>query len=58
MQAQIRQGINASYNGGFSHTQAKKSSQQLKLPGARAVTVDDLPSDISDDEWGEIQKFG
>ena len=30
----------------------------MKLPGGRSVTVDDFPSDISDDEWGEIQKFG
>ena len=30
----------------------------MKLPGARSVAVEDLPSDISDDEWGEIQKFG
>ena len=22
------------------------------------MAVEDLPSDISDDEWGEIQKFG
>lgn len=28
------------------------------MPGARSVAVEDLPSDISDDEWGEIQKFG
>ena len=24
----------------------------------RGAAIDDLPSDISDDEWGEIQKFG
>jgi len=24
----------------------------------RPVEVEDLPSDISEDEWGEIQKFG
>ena len=30
----------------------------MRLPGARSVAVEDLPSDISDDEWGEIQKFG
>lgn len=24
----------------------------------RAIVVEDLPSDISEDEWGEIQKFG
>ena len=30
----------------------------MKLPGARSVQVEDLPSDISEDEWGEIQKFG
>jgi len=30
-----------------------------KVPGEnRAVEVEDLPSDISADEWGEIQKFG
>ena len=28
------------------------------MPGARSVDVEDLPSDISDDEWGEIQKYG
>ena len=47
--------INHSYNDGFSKTQKK---QHIKLPGARSVAVEDLPSDISDDEWGEIQKFG
>jgi len=26
--------------------------------GYRAEEVEDMPSDISDDEWGEIQKFG
>jgi len=26
--------------------------------GIRTVEVEDLPSDISADEWGEIQKFG
>ena len=31
---------------------------KAKAPNARSVVVDDLPSDISDDEWGEIQKFG
>ena len=30
----------------------------MELPGARSVQVEDLPSDISEDEWGEIQKFG
>ena len=30
-----------------------------KLPdGVRTVEVENMPSDISDDEWGEIQKFG
>lgn len=24
----------------------------------RGQDVEDLPSDISEDEWGEIQKFG
>ena len=24
----------------------------------RGADVEDLPSDISEDEWGEIQKFG
>ena len=24
----------------------------------RGALVEDLPSDISEDEWGEIQKFG
>ena len=38
----------------------KLSGQKLrKLPdGARTVEVENMPSDISDDEWGEIQKFG
>ncbi len=26
--------------------------------GVKSVEVDDIPSDISADEWGEIQKFG
>ena len=26
--------------------------------GIRSVEVDDIPSDISADEWGEMQKFG
>lgn len=26
--------------------------------GTKAVEVENMPSDISDDEWGEIQKFG
>lgn len=55
IQGKVQQGINASYNGGFNHTQGKS---HMKLPGARAIPVDDLPSDISADEWGEIQKFG
>lgn len=25
---------------------------------AHVVEVENMPSDISDDEWGEIQKFG
>ena len=30
-----------------------------KIPGGvRSVEVENIPSDISDDEWGEIQKFG
>ena len=38
----------------------KMSGQKLrKLPGhTRTVEVENMPSDISDDEWGEIQKFG
>ena len=51
-----RPGINQSYNDGFSKTQ--KRHGDVRLPGARSVAVEDLPSDISDDEWGEIQKFG
>ena len=49
-------GNNVSMSGApFSQTQKKS---HMKLPGGRSVTVDDFPSDISDDEWGEIQKFG
>ena len=48
---------NMSYNEGFSKT-SKKKKHDIRLPGARSVDVEDLPSDISDDEWGEIQKFG
>ena len=30
-----------------------------RIPGGnKVVEVENLPSDISDDEWGEIQKFG
>ena len=30
-----------------------------KLPGGvETIQVENMPSDISDDEWGEIQKFG
>ena len=30
-----------------------------KLPdNVRMVEVENMPSDISDDEWGEVQKFG
>lgn len=35
-----------------------RRSVKGKAPGARQIPVEDLPSDISDDEWGEIQKFG
>ena len=35
-----------------------RPSVKGKAPGARQIPVEDLPSDISDDEWGEIQKFG
>jgi hypothetical protein len=35
-----------------------RGSVKGKAPGARQIPVEDLPSDISDDEWGEIQKFG
>lgn len=48
---------NMSYNEGFSKT-SKKKKHDIRLPGARSVDVEDLPSDISDDEWGEIQKYG
>lgn len=44
-------------SGGLSGQIAKRNTS-VKLPGARSVQVDDLPSDISEDEWGEIQKFG
>ena len=38
----------------------KLSGNKLRaLPdGTRKVEVEDIPSDISLDEWGEIQKFG
>ena len=40
--------------------ETKLSNKKLrKLPdGVRTVEVEDVPSDISADEWGEIQKFG
>ena len=49
--------------GKFPHNttrSTKMSGQKLrKLPdGVRTVEVENMPSDISDDEWGEIQKFG
>ena len=36
------------------------TAQKLRrIPGkAEAVQVEDMPSDISEDEWGEIQRFG
>lgn len=38
---------------------AKNGGQKYKaLIKPRDVTVDDLPSDLSMDEWGEIQKYG
>ena len=36
----------------------KKIRQVAGGIGVRSVEVDDIPSDISADEWGEIQKFG
>ncbi len=35
----------------------KKIRQANQAIGAKPVEVDDIPSDISADEWGEIQKF-
>ena len=40
-------------SGGLSGQIAKRNTS-VKLPGARSVQVEDLPSDISEDEWGEI----
>lgn len=35
------------------------SAAKLKaLIKPREVQIDDLPSDISNDEWGEIQRYG
>ena len=61
----------ASFNAGMrnqekSHTQQVNSQRSTKLSNQRirknndgkAIEVEDLPSDISEDEWGEIQKFG
>lgn len=40
-------------------TKKEASDQKYKaLIKPRDVTVDDLPSDLSMDEWGEIQKYG
>ena len=41
-------------------TQSVTASQRnnFMLRGKRNAQVEDLPSDISEDEWGEIQKFG
>ena len=36
----------------------KKMRQAGGGIGVKSVEVDDIPSDISADEWGEIQKFG
>lgn len=39
--------------------QTKLSSDKKGLAkGGRSVDVERLPSDIGEDEWGEIQKFG
>ena len=37
---------------------SKKIRQPTMGVGVRSVEIDDIPSDISADEWGEIQKFG
>jgi len=34
----------------------KIGQEQTQRP--LAMTIDDLPSDISADEWGEVQKYG
>ena len=34
------------------------ASPNKNLIKARTATVEDLPSDLSDDEWGEVQKYG
>ena len=36
----------------------RRKNSDVRLPGARDLPVEDLPSDISDDEWGEIHAFG
>ena len=36
----------------------KRIRQAATGIGVKSVEVDDIPSDISADEWGEIQKFG
>lgn len=49
-------------HGGIQSTRSTKLSGVTKarrIPGAnKVVEVENMPSDISDDEWGEIQKFG
>jgi len=34
------------------------ADKKSRVKGGRTVDVENLPSDISEDEWGEIQKFG
>lgn len=46
-------------HGGSASQRSARPQKLRKLPdGVNAVEVENMPSDISDDEWGEIQKFG
>jgi len=52
----------ASFTIGIGSTRSTKVggvTKPRRIPGnTKVVDVENLPSDISDDEWGEIQKFG
>ena len=48
-------------NDAISAAKAEKlmrSSEKKKMIKARNEIVTDLPSDLSDDEWGEVQRYG
>ena len=46
------------YNNGSTRGKELSAAKLKALIKPREVKIDDLPSDISNDEWGEIQRYG